>query len=612
MTNADIAAALEQLAHLLELLGEDAFRVSAHARAARAVEGSAEDLAALARLQPATKARAALTAIDGIGPKLADKIIELVTTGRLADLDDAASKVPAGLLPLLQLQGLGPKTVRMFWQDAGVTDLAGLQRIIADGRILSLPRMGAKAVEKLKAAIAIADQAGTRLALGRASVVAERVMTNLRSVPGVQRLEAAGSLRRGRDTVGDIDILVQTTDPAAAIDAFVTQSEVRQVLAKGERKASARVLIKASSRWEADDTAPAPAAQPAASDGPTVQVDLRVIDRAAFGAALAYFTGSKEHNVQMRQRAIARGLTLNEYGLFPETADGTAPHTAGLTPVASASEQDIYAALGLPYVPPELREGQSELTLTATPRLVELPDIRAELHAHTTASDGVLSIIQLATEAQRRGMHTLAITDHSQSSALAGGLKPSALRAHIRAIRAAQKELPGITLLAGSEVDILADGTLDYDDDLLAELDIVVASPHAALTQDSPAATARLIKAVSHPLVHILGHPTGRLVLKRRGLEPDMAEVIAAAKAHDTALEINAHWMRLDLRDTHIRAAVHAGCHIAINCDVHHPDDYDNLRFGITTARRGGLSPAQCLNTWDAPALHAWLKRKRR
>ncbi|MCU0688980.1 MAG: DNA polymerase/3'-5' exonuclease PolX [Phycisphaerales bacterium] len=342
-----------------------------------------------------------------------------------------------------------------------------------------------------------------------------------------------------------------------------------------------------------------------------MQVDLRVIDQPAFGAALAYFTGSKEHNVQMRQRALARGLTLNEYGLFPETADGSAPHTAGLKPVASASEQDIYAALGLPYVPPEMREGQSELTLTATPRLVELPDIRAELHAHTTASDGVLSIIQLATEAQRRGMHTLAITDHSQSSALAGGLKPAALRAHIKAIREAQQHMPGITLLAGSEVDILADGTLDYDDDLLAELDIVVASPHAALTQDSPAATARLIKAVSHPLVHILGHPTGRLVLKRRGLEPEMAEVIAAAKAHDTALEINAHWMRLDLRDMHVRAAVQAGCHIAINCDVHHPDDYDNLRFGITTARRGGLPPAQCLNTWPAPTLHAWLKRKR-
>jgi DNA polymerase (family 10) len=600
-----LAERFEIAAKLLELLGQDSFRASAHARAARAVDGAQADLLALARALPPEQARKELTKIEGIGPKIADKIIEFATTGTVAEIDQLQQQVPPGLIQLLGLQGLGPKTVRVFWTEAGVTDLASLQRIIDDGRILALPRMGTKAVEKLKGAVALAGEAGQRLPLGKAWVVAQRVREAMLKVPGVTHAQPAGSLRRGKDTVGDLDILVVTDDPASVTHAFTTMPGLRQVLAKGERRASVRVGVDVATRYDDHPDAPP-------SAGPTIQVDLRVIDKPRLGAALCYFTGSKEHNVRLRQRALDMGLTLNEYGLFPnDPSADKPPQDRGIAPIAAETEEQIHKALGLVYVPPELREDRGETDLTQTPRLVELADIRAELHAHTTASDGVMSIVQLATEAKSRGFHTIAVTDHSQSSALAGGLKPKDLRAHVHAIRAAREQVPGITILAGSEVDILADGSLDYDDDLLAELDVVVASPHAALTQDAPTATKRLLKAIAHPLVNILGHPTGRLILRRKGLEPDMAELVAAAKAHEVALEINSHWMRLDLRDAHVRAATLAGCKLAIDCDVHHPSDFDNLQFGITTARRGWLTPEHCVNTWEAPRLHAWLKRGR-
>ncbi len=279
--------------------------------------------------------------------------------------------------------------------------------------------------------------------------------------------------------------------------------------------------------------------------------------------------------------------------------------------MASESEESIYAALGLPYLPPTVREDRGEFDLKQTPRLIEVSDIRAELHSHTVASDGEMSIEESAAMAIERGFHTLAITDHSQSSAVANGLKPDRLMEHIERVRAADKAIDGITLLAGSEVDILVDGNLDYDDDLLQMLDVVVASPHAGLKAKPAQATKRLLKAIGHPLVHIIGHPTGRLIERRPGMEPAMDELIAAAIEHDVALEINAHWMRLDLKDTHVRAAVEAGCKIAINCDVHAPGDYDNLRYGVLTGQRGWLPPEQCVNTWDHTKLHDWLRAKR-
>jgi DNA polymerase (family 10) len=615
-TNEAVAERLSLIAQLLELTGADKFRVLANQKAARVLEAYPSDVGPIARGGGA-EGRKRLLDIDGVGPKIADKIVEFVETGKIEELEALRAEVPAGLVELLAVPGLGPKTVRAMWQELGITDVAGLEGAIADGRLLTLPRMGEKAVEKIRSSLALRAESGKRLPLGVALPVAERVVALMLKVPGVKRAAYAGSLRRGRETVGDIDVLVVADDPGAAgaaAEALCTQPGVRQVLAHGESKCSVRLAV----RDEAESTLPASERLQGNGGGgdvaatPTVQVDLRVVPNASWGAALMYFTGSKEHNVKLRERAQRMGLTLNEYGLFPEDQrSDEPPQKRGVKAVAGATEEDVFAALGLCFMPPEMREDRGETELKATPRLVEVADIRAELHSHTTASDGSLSIAELAERARKRGFHTLAVTDHSQSSAIANGLKPDRLRAHMAAVREAGRGIKGLRLLAGSEVDILADGRLDYDDELLAELDVVVASPHSALSQEPAAATARLLKAVKHPLVHILGHPTGRLILRRTGLQPDMPAIIAAAKAHSVALEINAHWLRLDLRDTHVHAAVEAGCLIAINCDVHHPDDFDNLRYGVLTGRRGWLTPEQCVNCWDADRLHEWLASKR-
>lgn len=596
--NGEVARLLEEIAAMLELLGENPFKVNAHARAARAVEGLSGDLRELA------SDRAALLEIDGIGPKIADKIIEFARTGMMREHHELAGAVPPGLRVLLQVPGLGPKTVRMLWQEAGVTDVKGLKAIIADGSILGLPRMGKKAVEKISSALRFAEQDTGRLHLGVALPVALRIVERLRGTPGIKRIEWAGSMRRGRESVGDIDILASTTDAAAASAAFTGMPDVVAVLASGERKCSVRVGLEIElGRWSMEGRSGD------ADDRPSVQVDLRVVDEASWGAALMYFTGSKEHNVRLRERALKKGLTLNEYGLFPEDHEATPPQDRGVAPVAGATEESVYEALGLPYLPAEIREDRGELALAETPRLVELSDIRAELHAHTTESDGVMELAELVERARRRGFHTIAVTDHSRSSAVAGGLDIKRLRAQREAVERVRGGA-GIEVLHGSEVDILADGRLDFDDETLAWLDVVVASPHAALSQEPATATKRLLRAIQNPHVNVLGHPTGRLINRRPGLEPAMGEIYAAAREHDVALEINAHWLRLDLRDTHVRAAVEAGCLIAIDCDVHHPDDFENLVYGVLTGRRGWLPPEQCVNTWDAAKLRGWLARK--
>jgi DNA polymerase (family 10) len=601
--NAAIAQKLEEIAKMIEVLGEDQFRAISNSRAARNIDALPFDIATIA------DDKAKLTEIEGIGPKIADKIMEFAATGKMKEHEELKGKVPAGLLEMMKIPGLGPKTVRAIWQTLDITTLPALKKAIEDGTILKVPRMGEKAAQKIKQAMEFAAQGQARLWLGQAVPVAERIIDVLIHKLGkkVKHIAYAGSLRRGKDTIGDIDILIATPDIAPAIEAFTAMPGVVAVLAAGESKASVRVRTDVDlSRWDVED-----------KTGPTVQADLRVIPDASWGAALMYFTGSKEHNIRLRQRALDRGLTLNDYGLFPDDKEDTPPQQRGIKPVASRTEEEIYAKLDLPFIPPELREDRGEVELTATPRLIEVGDIKSELHAHTTASDGSLSIEALAAMAKERGFHTIAVTDHSQSSVIANGLKPERLLAHIEAIRKAQEKFlnrsgkPEITILAGSEVDILADGSLDYDDKVLKQLDIVVASPHAALSQDGPAATKRLVKAIRHKYVHILGHPTGRLINQRPGLDPDMAKIIAASVECRVALEINAHWMRLDLRDTHVRQAVNAGAMIAIDCDVHAPDDYDNLRFGVMTGRRGWLTPELCVNTWTASRLHAWLKSKR-
>lgn len=603
--NAGLARTLSEIASMIELLGEDSFRASANARAARAIEDFPTDMASIGA---GPTGKADLQKIEGIGSKIADKVLEFIATGAIKEHEELKGSVPPGLMELLQVQGLGPKTVRVFWTQAGVTSVADLHRIINDGSILKLPRMGEKSVEKLKASLAMLAESGKRLRLGPAAITADVVVGYLKKHAKVTQIEAAGSLRRGKDTIGDIDILVATSDPQSVTAAFTSMPGVVSVLASGATKSSVRMTIPSDEDWDEPETGAAASVKPARS-GPSVQVDLRVVPAEYWGAALMYFTGSKEFNVKMRQRALDRGMTLNEYGLYPEDDGEKPPQLRGVKAVASKTEHDIFKALEMPDVPPEMREDRGEMSLKTAPNLITLSDIKAELHAHTTASDGKMSIVELAEEAKRRGFHTIAVTDHSQSSSIAGGLKPDRLKRHVEAIHAARAKVAGIMILAGSEVDILADGELDYDDDTLALLDVVVASPHTALKQDSKASTARLLKAIAHPRVNILGHPTGRLVLRRAGLEPDMAAIYTAAKQHNVALEINAHWMRLDLRDVHVRGAMDAGCLIAINCDVHYPADYGNLRFGVTTARRGWVTAERCVNTWSAGALHKWLKR---
>ncbi len=584
------------MSQMLELTGGDRFRVNAHAKASRIIKDAGADLEALAKDGDVK----ALTAIEGIGKGTAGKLIELAQTGTISEYEELCAKVPAGVMEVLGIQGLGPKTVKLMWEQKGVESVDDLKGIIADGSILELPRMGAKTVENIKASIAFLESSGSRLPIGIAQQVADRFVAMLGQVPGTSRVAFAGSLRRGQESIGDVDILIATDDPDAAREAFISSDGVMQVLAKGDTKCSIRTAIgDSASRWGSEE-------------GSAVQVDLRIVDESCWGAALLYFTGSKEHGVRLRQRAISMGMTLNEYGLFEDDgSDPSPPQTRGVEPIACASEEAIYLALGMPFIPPTMREDRGEMKLSEPIHVIELGDIKAELHSHTVASDGKMTIEESAAIAKARGFHTLAITDHSQSSAVAGGLKPDRLRKHIKAVREANGRIEGITLLPGSEVDILVDGTLDYEDDLLHALDVVVASPHAGLRAKPKQATKRLLKAIAHPCVHIIGHPTGRLIERREGLSPDMNEIIAAAIEHDVALEINSHWMRLDLRDTHVRAAVEAGALISINCDDHQPGDYDNLIFGVLTGQRGWLKPEQCINTWDAAKLHGWLKSKR-
>lgn len=578
-TNAELARIFEEMASVLELTGANPFRINSYHRAARVMRDITTDVATLVD-EPKE-----LRAIEGVGDGTAKRIIEYCKTGQIKDHQELIKTAPLGLLDVLRVPGLGPKTVKMLWEEAGVTNIPSLKAALEAGQLEDLPRLGAKSIQNIRDSIAFAEKTGQRTRLGQALPIAETIVELLRRVPGAKQVEYAGSLRRGRETIGDIDILAAAKDWEPLAEAFTAMEGVEKVLVSGGTKCSVRL-----------------------SKG--LQVDLRIVPEESFGAAMMYFTGSKEHNIVLRERAIKRGLRLNEYGLFADDDDDSPPQHRGVSPLAARTESDIYDALEVPHFPPELREERTSIA-GVPPKLIELQDVRAELHAHTTASDGKLSIAELADEAKRRGFHTIAVTDHSQSSPLAGGLSPDRLLAHTDAVHEANERIDGITILAGSEVDILVDGSLDYDDELLAKLDIVVASPHVSLSQDREKATKRLLAAIRHPLVHILGHPTGRLINKREGLSPDIDAIVEAAAECDTALELNASFMRLDLRDTHLKAAIDAGVLVAINTDAHSVSDFDHLRWGVLTARRGWVTKKDCINTWNAKKLHAWLKKKR-
>jgi len=582
-SNAELARIFGEIADVLDLTGANAFRVNAHRKVARLLEESGEDLAGLARTDPAR-----LRELPGVGEGSASKIEEFVRTGRIKEHDDLLATVPAGVPALLGIPGLGPKRVRTLWQEGGVDGVGTLRAKLADGSLTGLPGMGPKTLKAIAESLAFLDTTRGRIRLGEAMPIAEAMIAHLRSAGGVKRISHAGSLRRGKETIGDVDIVASAADAAKLHAALQSAPGVAKVIASGDTKTSVRT-----------------------DHG--VQVDLRTVDDAQFGAALLYFTGSKEHNVRLRERAQRMGMRLNEYGLFKEEpgAEGT-PQSRGAVPVAARTEEEVYAALGLWFVPPELREDHGELDAHPPGDLVNLDSIEAELHCHTTASDGTLEIAGMVEEALRRGFHTIAITDHSRSQAQANGLSIERLREHAARIReVAAHYAKRIAVLAGSEVDILADGTLDYPDDVLAGLDWVVASPHSALRAEPAAATERLMAAVRHPLVHVIGHPTGRIVNAREGLSPDIAALAKEAAARKVALEVNANSMRLDLRDAHVRLCVQAGCAVSINTDAHGAGDFDELRYGVATARRGWLGTGLCINAWTQARLLAFARAKR-
>lgn len=578
--NDQLAAIFQQMADVTELLGGDRFRVIAFAKAARVIGELADDLSAVG---PDEKA---LANIDGIGKGTATRIAEFLRTGKMADHEKLMQQVPAGLPALLDVPGLGPKTVALLWQQAGIENLDDLKEKLKGDSLAKLPGLGPKKIENLRQSLAFAASAGQRVRLGQAMPLARWIVDRLRQVRGVEHADYAGSLRRGRDTIGDIDILVaaDANHAEAITQGFAALPVVDQVLVSGRTKTSIRVR----------------------DAGIAIQVDLRIVEPDRFGAALLYFTGSKEHNVALRKRALAQGMSLNEYALTRQADE---------TDVAAKTEADIYKALDLDWIAPELREDRGEISLAEKhqlPDLIQLKDIRSELHAHTTASDGHWSIRELAEAAADRGFHTVAVTDHSKSQVQANGLSEQRLEEHIQAVReVAQAMKDTIQILAGAEVDILADGRLDYPNSLLRQLDIVVASPHSALSQDGEKATKRMLRAIESPHVTILGHPTGRLINRRPGLSLDLGRVCEAARQRGIALEINANSWRLDLRDAHARAAIEADVKLSINTDAHGPADLDQLPFGLLTARRAGATRGDVVNTFTMPALNKWLKATR-
>ncbi|HUS47984.1 MAG TPA: DNA polymerase/3'-5' exonuclease PolX [Phycisphaerae bacterium] len=571
MKNKEIAGIFSGIADLMEILGEDRFRINSYRRSARVVSDLADDIAAVAEA-------GRLTELPGVGKSTAEKIQEFLTTGKVTLHEELLAKVPPQLQQLLAVPGLGPKTAAKLWKQASITSLAELRQAIEkdDPRLTEVEGLGAKKIRQLWEGVSFMESSGGRILLDDADARARELVEAISRRQGAGRVTAAGSLRRGKETIGDIDLLCQAPQSAAGkiIAAFTEAPAVKRVLAKGSTKAS--VVL----------------------DG-EVQADLRVVPKRSFGAALQYFSGSKEHNVRLREIAVKKGLKLNEYGLF-----------AGSRQVAGSDEDGIYERLGLCFVPPELREDRGEVEAALEgklPALIEFSDISGDLHMHTTASDGRNTIDEMIQACRDRGYEYMCISEHSKSQIQANGLDEKRLAAHAEAVRKAAGKYRDIRVLVGIEVDIFKDGELDFEADVLEELDFVTASPHTALSLGRKEATKRIIAAIEHPCVHCIGHPSGRLINSRPGMEIDIDAIAAAAAANNVALEINAHPMRLDLRDVHVRAALQAGAKLVINTDAHIAEALDLMKYGVITARRGWAEPKDVINTYSTAELKKWI-----
>jgi DNA polymerase (family X) len=591
MNKQAIAGILDEIGMLLELKGENPFKARAYRAGARALEALEDDLGTVI-------AEGRLQAIKGIGDALGRKITELQATGRLGFYEQLKATVAPGLVELLEIPGLGAKKIKGLHEQLGISSIAELARACGAGRVAALDGFGEKTQEKLLAGIRNREAYARRHLWSDAFAVAEPILQGLRALPQVRRAEHAGSLRRRLETVGDLDFLVAAAEWAPVVDWFITRPEVAEVTAKGETKASVRFAS-------------------------GLQADLRIVPPAQFVFALHHFTGAKEHNVQLRQRALAHGLSLSEWGLVPAEGGGTAKAkaaaqllTAGTTSGGIRTEAELFAALGLPEIPPELREGLGEIEAAeqgALPRLVEPADLRGVFHNHTTASDGRNTLSEMVAAAQAFGWEYLGLADHSKASFQANGLNETRLRRQIAEIAALnQSRRYQIQVLAGVECDILPDGRLDLDEEVLRALDYVVVSVHSAFRQSETEMTARLIRAIEHPCTTMLGHLTGRLLLKREGYPVNVAKVVDAAVANRVAIELNASPQRLDLDWRHWRAAAAKGLVCAINPDAHDTAGLADYRGGVAAARKGWLTAEQVLNTRRLAEVREFLYARRR
>ncbi|MCG8448999.1 MAG: DNA polymerase/3'-5' exonuclease PolX [Pirellulales bacterium] len=568
MTNRDIAAVFEQVADLLEFQGANPFRIRAYRNGARKIADLTEPLASIA-----TDESRALTDLEGIGKDLADKIGMLLETGGLPMLEELLAAVPPTVLALLRVPGLGPKKAALLHRELGVDSLDSLREACETQRVRKLKGFGAKTEATILKGLAIASEAERRTRWADADEIVEELLTHMRAVDGIAQMEMAGSYRRGCETVGDLDLLVDAKDVAAAMDRLGSLPEVVEVLARGDTKMSVRL-------------------------GSGMQIDLRVVPTESFGAALQYFTGSKDHNVVVRSRAKQQGLKVNEWGVFRVAEDGEETYLAGRT------EAEVYSALGLPCFDPRLREARQEFDWAeqdTLPELVQLADMRGDLHMHTTATDGKASLREMVDAARAHGLQYIAITDHSQRVSMANGLDSQRLRGQWREIDKLREEVEDIVVLKGIECDILEKGGMDLPDDVLAEADWVIASVHYGQKQSLEQITERILGALENPYVDIIAHPTGRLINRREPYAVDMEQVFAAAAQHNKFLELNANPARLDLHDVHCAAAKRHGIPIVISTDAHNTTGLDVMRYGVQQAQRGGLTAGDVANTlpWE-------------
>jgi DNA polymerase (family 10) len=558
MKNQQIATIFNEIAELLELKGENIFRIRAYRRAAQNLDGLAQDVSMLTEDE--------LTAIPGIGKDLGGKVREYLETGAIAKHEELKKDIPAGVLELLRVPGLGPKKAKLFYDRLKITSAEALEVAIREGRLAGLSGIQKKTEENILRGIAALKKGSERTPLGRALPLAEDIVRRLKDAAPVKRIEVAGSIRRRRETVRDIDILVTSARPKEVIEVFVRLPHVNRVLAQGETKSSM-----------------------VTDEG--IQVDLRVVDEDSFGSALQYFTGSKEHNIRLRELAVKAGLKINEYGVFKGAAEKK---------IGGKTEEEIYRVLGLAWVPPELREDRGEIDLAREnrlPDLVTLDDIKGDLHIHTKWSDGSHELGTIIDAARKQGYSYIAITDHTKGLGVAHGLDEKRLAEQGRAIDAANRELSGFRVLKGTEIDIRADGRLDLPERALSSLDIVVAAVHSGFNQPREQITKRLLAAIRNPRVSIIAHPTGRLIGEREPYDLDMDAVLREAARCGVAMEVNAYPLRLDLNDSYARMAKDLGVPLVISTDTHVTTQLDQMAYGVAVARRGWIERGDVLNT---------------